>query len=102
MIVATAVEAKADELFRQCTRDHNLDPSVAVPGRAALRMLALVALLTEGSTGRAEVTLLLHADALTDRHGRRVPQAAAGVWGCDPDLWAILVDHMGVPLDLGH
>lgn len=24
------------------------------------------------------------------------------MWGCDPDLWALVVDHMGVPLDLGH
>jgi hypothetical protein len=100
--VSTAVEAKADQLFRQYTKDHGVDRFVTVPSRACLRMLALGALLTEGSTGRAEVTLFLRDEAYTDRDGNPVPEAAAGVWGCDPDLWAVLTDHMGVPLDLGH
>jgi hypothetical protein len=56
LIVATAVEARADALFRHYTKDHNLDPSIEVPSRATLWMLALAALISEKTTGRAEVS----------------------------------------------
>src|SRR5262249_7069095 len=49
-----------------------------------------------------EVTLVLHDHALLDDAGHPVAQGADGIWGCDPDLWAVLVDRMGLPLDVGH
>lgn len=51
-----------------------------------------------------------HAQALsdvanprvTDAEGTPLPRAAVDVWGCDPDIWAVMVDHMGIPVDVGH
>jgi hypothetical protein len=102
LTVRAAVDARADDLFRKWTRDAALDPAVTVPTRATLRLLALADLASGTSTGRAEVTLVLHDHEVTDRDGNPVARAAADRWGCDPDLWAVVVDHLGIPLDLGH
>jgi Domain of unknown function (DUF222) len=101
-IVRDAVEARADELYKQQARDHELSDELPIPPRKTLRMLALADLIRGKTTRRAEVTLLLRGHQLTDEGGRSMPEATAGVWGCDPDLWAVLVDEMGLPLDVGH
>jgi hypothetical protein len=100
--ICQAVEAEADDLYRRRCRDREVTHELEMPSRDTLRMLALEALVTGRSTGRAEVTLVLHGDRLQDPEGRQVSKAAAGVYGCDPDLWAVLVDRMGMPLDVGH
>ncbi|MBS1848660.1 MAG: DUF222 domain-containing protein, partial [Actinobacteria bacterium] len=109
LIVRNAIEAKADELFRRFTRDHDLTGDLGIPDRKALRAQALVELLCiaqgaepgSGGVPRAEVTLVLHNHAVTDPEGTPIPRAAADVWGCDPDLWAVIVDDMGRPVDVG-
>lgn len=110
LILRTAVNAKADELFRRFTRDHEASPDLPVPGRATLRALALIELIRTatgaepgaGSAPRAEVTLVAHNHEMTDTEGRPLPQAAVDVWGCDPEVWAVVVDHMGRPIDVGY
>jgi hypothetical protein len=110
LAVRTALDAKTDELFRRLSRDHKLTPDLPVPDRATLRARALVELLQiatgaepgSGSVPRAEVTLVLHDHEVTDVDGGPVPRAAADVWGCDPAVWAVIVDHMGIPVDAGH
>lgn len=110
LMLRTAINAKADELFRRFTCDHEASPDLPVPGRATLRALALVELirtatgaeLGSGSAPRAEVTLIAHHHEVTDTEGRPLPQAAIDVWGCDPEVWAVVVDHLGIPVDVGH
>ena len=108
--VRTAIEAKADELFRQFTDDHDLTPDLEVPTRKVLRALALDELIRtavgaepgSGSLPRAEVTLVVHDHETTAPDGTPVPRAAGDVWTCDPEMWAVVVDHMGIPVDVGH
>ncbi len=110
LTLRTAVNRKADELFRRFTRDHEATPDLDVPGRATLRALALVELIraavgAEPGTGaapRAEVTLVVHDHEVTDTDGQPVSPAAADIWGCDPEVWAVVVDQMGIPVDVGH
>lgn len=106
----TAVDAKADELFRRFTRDREQTPDLEIPDRSTLRALALAELVRtavgaepgSGTAPRAEITLIVHDHEATDAEGTPLPGAAADVWGCDPDIWAVMVDHMGLPIDVGH
>lgn len=106
----SALETKTDELFRRFTHDHNLTPDLPIPGRNTLRALALEELIRTavgadqdtGSLPRAEVTLVAHNHDITDPDGTPMPRAATDVWGCDPEIWAVVVDHMGIPVDVGH
>lgn len=87
LTVRQAINAKADEIFRRLTRDHEQTSDVAIPSRAALRALALVELIREatgaepgsGSLPRAEVTLVAHDHQVCDTDGVPLPQAAADV-----------------------
>lgn len=110
LTLRTAINHKADELFRRYTRDAEQCPDLEIPNRATLRALALVELIRtavgvepgSGSAPRAEVTLVLHDHEATDTDGEPLPQADVDVWGCDPEVWAVVVDHMGIPVDVGH
>jgi hypothetical protein len=106
LALMTAVEERANDLHRRARRDHEQTPDLDVPSRPTLRMRALVELVSAAYTatgqGRAEVTLIVRDHETTDLAGRPIPRAAAGVWGCDPELWAVVVDHLGEPLDVGH
>ncbi len=110
LAIRAAVEAKADELFRRFTRDRELTPDLAVPPRKVLRALAMAELIREavgaepgsGAGPRAEVTLVVHDSEVTDAEGTPLPRAAADVWGCDPEVWAVVVNEMGIPVDVGH
>lgn len=110
LVLRTAIDAKADELFRRFTRDHESSPDIDIPGRATLRALALIELLREASGAaaysgvapRAEVTLIAHDHETCDAAGNPVPKSAVDVWGCDPEIWGVLVNKMGVPIDVGH
>lgn len=110
LILRTALDAKTDELFKRFTRDHNQSPDLEIPGRRVLRALALIELVREatgaepgsGSAPRAEVTLVVHDHETCDPDGTPLPQAATDVWGCDPDIWAVVVNTMGIPIDVGH
>lgn len=48
VLVASAIDDVADELFRAHMKDRELDPSILVPSRAALRAMALVELCRRG------------------------------------------------------
>ena len=105
-----AVNTRADELFRRFTRDAEVTGDLAVPDRATLRALALTELVRDGSgmepgsgsTPRAEITLVAHDHEVCDTDGVPLPRAAAEVWGCDPEIWGVVVDRMGIPVDVGH
>jgi len=108
--VTQAIEAKADELFKRFSHDHGTTTDLPVPPRKVLRALALHELIRDalgaepgtGTAPRAEVTLVLHNHDITDPDGTPIPRAAADVFGCAPDLWAVIVDQMGIPVDVGH
>ena len=110
LTVRTAIDTKADELFHRFTRDHECTADIAIPGRATLRALALVELLRTaigaepdtGTTPRAEVTLIAHDRQTCAADGTPLPQTAIDVWGCDPAVWGVLIDKMGIPIDVGH
>ncbi len=110
LIVRTAIDTKADELFRRFTQDHQTTGDIAVPDRATLRALALVELLRtatgttpgSGTAPRAEVTLIAYDHQTCDANGTPLPQAAVEVWGCDPEIWGVLINNMGIPIDVGH
>jgi hypothetical protein len=104
MELTSAVDAKADELYRRAVADHKRCAELAVPPRATLRMLALLELIrpdARDASPRAEVSLVVRDGAWTDWQGNPVPRSAAERWSCTPDLWAIVVDHLGRPLDVG-
>jgi hypothetical protein len=110
LLVRNAIAAMTDELFKRFRQDHDLSGDLTVPRRNVLQALALAELIRtaigaepgSGSSPHAEVTLVLHDHETCDAEGTPLPRAAADVWGCDPDLWAVIVNHMGVPTDVGH
>jgi hypothetical protein len=84
-----------------------------VPNRATLRALALSELtraagavdLTATRPPRPEVTLVVRADergvAPASAAGARLQDGTTRTLCCDPDVYAVVVDSLGVPLDLG-
>ena len=112
--IITAVEAETDRLHRELSAEHGTTRgAVEIPKRSTLRAMALAELCRAGraadpSTSVApvpDVTLVIHADdpfaALTQTR-QRLAQSAAAVLCCDPAIHTLLVDSLGVPLDLGH
>ena len=115
-----AVEAEADRLFRGYTHDQEV-AGEHVPGRPQLLAEALAELVRRGvaaDTGRtraepaADVTLIIPVDhpalggtgaprPVRDPAGRPVPHQALDLLCCDPVFRALVVDSLGVPLDLG-
>ncbi len=106
------INAKADELFRRFAKDHD-EAGTAIPARATLRALALVELCELGSgrdlgsstAPRALVTLIVNAQDPTQAVGAGGVALADGSTRtllCDPDLHPVVVDSLGVPLDMGH
>jgi Domain of unknown function (DUF222) len=111
--VTAALDAKADELFRRFSADRDQCPEIVVPSRATLRALALTELCRAGHATdlastrppRPEVTLVVQADepdSTTGPTGVRLADGTTRTLRCDPDLYAVVVDSLGVPLDLGH
>ncbi len=127
--VADALNAVADELFHQFTRDaENSGGATAVPSRSTLMALALEevcrrALATDASSTskpKVEATLVLHAS--NDRSGvdgTREGSAHLDIWGlhhhllgplpasrvptflCDAGFHAVVLDSLGRPTDAG-
>ena len=107
-----ALEAKADELFLRFTKDHKLTPDIQIPPRNTLLGLAFIELCIAGGAvdhastkpPRPEVTMVITADAPTEVHdpfGIRLPDGTTWRTSCDPDIIAIVVDGLGVPLAMG-
>ena len=112
LTVTQALNAKADELFRRFVADHERCPDLAVPDRKTLLALALVELCRAGFAvdinttrpPRPEVTLVVGTDEpddTTDTRGVKLQDGTTRVLRCDPDLYAVVVDSLGQPIDLG-
>jgi hypothetical protein len=110
--VSAAIEAKADELFRRFSADREVSGGGEVPGRATLRALALAELCRAGNAvdvaatrpPRPEVTLVVRADEPGETmraDGARLADGTTRTLRCDPDLFAVVVNSLGVPLDMG-
>jgi hypothetical protein len=111
--VREAIETRADDLFRRFSADHDHCPDIDIPSRPTLRALALADLvrqagavdLTSTKPARPEVTIVVRADephgAPNAATGARLQDGTTRTLCCDPDLYAVVVDSLGVPLDLG-
>ena len=108
---------RADELFRRFTEDHNTHPEIEIPSRSELLAMALAELLGWGHSAHrkgtatnpaADVTVVVKA-----AHGSRYRwgETASGTklsdevmefLGCNATFAALIVNDLGVPLDLGH
>jgi hypothetical protein len=113
-VTIETIDRVADELLRTFTADAALEPSLAVPSRAALRALALseicrrAAAVDLGSSRppRPEATYVIRAEdpyqrASTPR-GTTLQDGTTRVLRCAEDLRAVIVDSLGAVLDLGH
>ena len=112
LAIATALDARADELFREHQRDAQLTPDLPLPGRPALLAEALVDVVLAGRAvdrathrpPRAEATLLIPAEDPTDvrdPHGVRLQDGSYQRLACDAVLFPVVVSSLGVPLDMG-
>ncbi len=111
-VVAQAIETKTDELHRRALRDHEACEEIEVPSRSTLRALALTELIRqalgidlESSRGpKVEATMVVDADdptVATNPDGVRLADGTTRVLRCDAEIHALVVDRLGVPLDLG-
>jgi hypothetical protein len=112
-IARQAIDVVADELFRVHASDHERTADIELPGRGTLRALAFVELCRRGlatdlqatAAPRPDVSLVVRADE-PDRavtlDGVTLPGGSTRTLLCDPDLTAVIIDRLGVPLDLGH
>jgi hypothetical protein len=108
-----AIERIADELFRQFTRDHEVDPAIAVPSRPTLRALAFAELCRRGlacdlESSRppvSESVVVIRPDdpyeSARDLDGDRLTDAMTRTLRCGADVTALVVDSLGVPLAMG-
>lgn len=120
LTVHDTLHAVADELFHQHSRDHAQFPELEVPGRPTLLALALEEVCRRAlavdrhstKPPRVEATITLHAGAATettpavlwsihDRLGSPLPAATLPTFLCDPVMYAVLLDSLGLPKDLG-
>jgi hypothetical protein len=110
--VTTAIDTRADELFHRIRTDNQHSPDIAVPSRSTLRALAVAELCRAGHAvdiestrpPKPEVTLVVNADnpnATTAADGTRLADGTTRTLRCDPELFAVVIDSLGVPLDMG-
>jgi hypothetical protein len=113
VVVTHAIEARADELFRRAVADHERCADLDVPSRATLRALALTELIRRAlgidldstKAPRTDVTLVTGADdprSASDPDGVPLADGTTRALLCDASMSALIVDSLGVPLDLGH
>jgi hypothetical protein len=111
-IARQALATTADELFRRFTSDHERAPDIAVPDRPTLQALAFVELCRRGQAvdlhstvpPRPDVTLVVRAedpDRAVTTDGLTLADGTTRLLLCDPDLTAVIVDRLGVPIDVG-
>jgi hypothetical protein len=110
--VMAALGRVADQLVRQHTRDQAVTPDLPVPSRSTLLALALGEVcrrsgavdITSSTPPRPEVTYVVRVDdagRVYDDNGVLLPDKLAEQLLCDPDLFAVIVDSLGVPLAMG-
>jgi hypothetical protein len=107
-----ALNVMADELYRRCAKDNARCPEIEIPGRAQLLAEALVELTRRGGAvdlasstpPRAEVTYVVRhddPDVVLDANGVRLGDRGGFPRCCDPDFYAVIMDSLGQPVDLG-
>ncbi len=113
LLVHQAIDTVADELFRRFSVDEQLSAvHLRTPARATLEALALVeicrrAMATDLDTTRGpltDVTLVVNATEPLAAHtpgGVRLQDTKTRKLLCDARLHPVVVDGLGVPLDLG-
>jgi hypothetical protein len=111
LTVDQVINTVADELYRQYVTDsEHTRGEIAVPNRATLRALALEEICRRAAGGTpdrppiVEATLVVDAaepDRVVDQHGNPITFAQWGALLCVASLYPIVVDHLGVPLDMG-
>jgi transposase InsO family protein len=112
LCVEQTINALADELFHRFQRDRAIDPDLPLPNRATLRALALVEACRRAcavdpastSAPTADVTLVINAEepgAVHRPDGVRLQDGTTRALCCDPRLLPVVVDRLGVPLDIG-
>jgi len=111
-VVGHTIGVTADELFRRFAHDHTVDASVAIPDRTTLQALALVEICRRANatpvgsskTAAPDVTVVIRADQPSGEDattGVRLQDGTTRMLRCDPALTAVVVDGLGVPLDVG-
>ncbi|MBU6216340.1 MAG: DUF222 domain-containing protein [Acidobacteria bacterium] len=111
---ATVRAALSDETERQWRRHRDLraaDPGHPLPTRGQLMAEALTELIRRGTATRpnvpapvTDVTLVIHASEPLDARtpdGVRLADGTTRHLLCDAAIHALIVDSLGVPLDLG-
>jgi hypothetical protein len=113
LVVEQVLSDIADELYRQFVADRKLDPSLEIPKRTTLLALALVEALRRARTidttrpgvaPKTDATLVIQAHDVTDVRNERGIKMQHGSYAClmcDLRLHPVVVDSLGVPLDLG-
>lgn len=112
LLVHQTIDAVADELFRRCSADEQLAAvDLRTPARTTLEALALVeicrrAMAVDLDSSRqplTDVTLVVDAqepDAAHTPGGVRLQDGSTRHLLCDARLLPLVVDGLGVPLDL--
>jgi hypothetical protein len=114
LVARQAIDDMAAELRRAFTADREVCPELVMPDQSTLRALAFVELCRRGlgvdldttKAPRPDVTLAVnaldpHTGAVTP-DGTVVPDDVSRVLLCDPDLHPIVLDSLGIPVDMGH
>jgi len=106
-----AVEAMADELFHRFQRDRDATGGeVEIPGRETLRALAFAELCRRGlmvdaegsgTQPKVEATLVINAEEPDIVYLDGMPLVRGSALVCDLSVWAIVMNSLGVPLDMG-
>jgi hypothetical protein len=112
--VEATLDAIADELFLQFSRDHALEPSVDIPSRQTLKALALVEAcrramatpLDSTQPANVEATVIINTDeagnvTTSTSDGAPIARSAAEQLLVDPEVRRLIMDAKGVPLDMG-
>lgn len=113
LLVHQTIDRVADELFRRAAAEQELSPTeLRVPARIQLEAMALVEIcrramgvaLASTAAPATDVTLVVNAgepDTAHDPSGIRLQDGSTRHLTCDGRLLPVVVDALGVPLDLG-
>ncbi|MHB1137717.1 MAG: HNH endonuclease signature motif containing protein [Microthrixaceae bacterium] len=109
--VSQGLNQVADELFVAWSRDCAVNPELQMPTRPMLLAQALVELVRRGQAvpegskpPKTAVTLVMSEhdpSVVTDPCGSPFPASTLPVFLCDPCIHAVLVDSLGLPVDVG-
>lgn len=113
LVVEQTLKAFADIEFRKYERDNQAtNGELTIPSRTSLMALAFAeicrngrASMASGSRGPiADVTLVVHSDDPTrtsTQDGFHVDPHTADLFRCDPAVHPVIINSLGVPMDLG-